>query len=312
MSQDAACAAVSRKDKKAQRDAERRKGGKKRKHAETVKVDDGTPRAEPEQDLVSPTTGEGDSALAVKAPKPKKRKARDDDVVEAGDATAGSDAAATTSSKPKKRKKQAQKQDTDGAAPEGTEIAEDGKARRDRFVVFIGNLPYNTTDTSLKTHFKSLEPFTLRHRIDPKTKKSKGFAFLEFENYDRMKTCLKLYHHSYFDPDDPGKASFGEGEAEAVNGRAAGRGRKEKGRRINVELTAGGGGKKDVRMEKIKAKNVKLEEQRRRRLEQERKEGARDERKGAAARKSRPPKDEVEKAVDAGGMHPSRLARLQG
>lgn len=30
-------------------------------------------------------------------------------------------------------------------------------------------------------------------------KKCRGFAFIEFENYDRMKTALKLYHHSNFD-----------------------------------------------------------------------------------------------------------------
>lgn len=43
--------------------------------------------------------------------------------------------------------------------------------------------------------------------------KARGFAFLEFEAYDRMKTCLKLYHHSSFD----------DGKSPA--------------RRINVELT---------------------------------------------------------------------------
>lgn len=29
--------------------------------------------------------------------------------------------------------------------------------------------------------------------------KSKGYAFLEFDGYDHMKTCLKLFHHSNFD-----------------------------------------------------------------------------------------------------------------
>jgi nucleolar protein 6 len=29
--------------------------------------------------------------------------------------------------------------------------------------------------------------------------KSKGIAFVEFEGYDHMKTCLKLFHHSMFD-----------------------------------------------------------------------------------------------------------------
>lgn len=32
-----------------------------------------------------------------------------------------------------------------------------------------------------------------------KPTKSRGIAFIEFEGYDTMKTCLKLMHHSEFD-----------------------------------------------------------------------------------------------------------------
>lgn len=32
-----------------------------------------------------------------------------------------------------------------------------------------------------------------------KPTKCRGFGFIEFDHYDRMKTCLKLYHHSMFD-----------------------------------------------------------------------------------------------------------------
>ena len=39
----------------------------------------------------------------------------------------------------------------------------------------------------------------IRHRTEKEGGKSKGFAFLEFEGYDRMKTCLKLYQGSNFD-----------------------------------------------------------------------------------------------------------------
>lgn len=49
---------------------------------------------------------------------------------------------------------------------------------------------------------------------DKKTGKPKGFAFVEFDRYDHMETCLKKYQHSVF-----------------ADGK--------KGRKINVELTYG-------------------------------------------------------------------------
>lgn len=65
--------------------------------------------------------------------------------------------------------------------------------------------------------------------------KSKGFAFLEFDNKGALQTALKL-HHSQLE-----------------------------GRNINVELTAGGGGKSETRLAKVKTRNKELHEQRVRR-----------------------------------------------
>ena len=79
--------------------------------------------------------------------------------------------------------------------------------------ILVGNLPFTATDDSIAKHFAKVHPKSIRHRTDKEKGKSKGFAFLEFEGYDRMKTCLKLYHHSDFD----------DGESPA--------------RRLNVELT---------------------------------------------------------------------------
>lgn len=62
-----------------------------------------------------------------------------------------------------------------------------------------GNLPNTATDESIRTHFAKINPKSIRHRKEKETGKSKGFAFLEFEGYDRMKTCLKLYHQSNFE-----------------------------------------------------------------------------------------------------------------
>ena len=62
--------------------------------------------------------------------------------------------------------------------------------------------------------------------------KSKGCAFLEFKHRGALQQGLKL-HHSQLD-----------------------------GRQINVELTAGGGGKGTTRMKKLKERNKELEGQR--------------------------------------------------
>ncbi|KAI9716084.1 MAG: hypothetical protein M1812_005511 [Candelaria pacifica] len=117
-----------------------------------------------------------------------------------------------------------------------------------KFIVFIGNLPFTATTESVAKHFAKLKPVSVRHRTHKDTGKSKGFAFLEFDGYDRMKTCLKLYHHSDF---DDGISPI---------------------RKVNVELTAGGGGSKsEDRRSKLKAKNEKLNEQRKRRILEEEK-----------------------------------------
>ncbi|KAI9860014.1 MAG: hypothetical protein M1813_006361 [Trichoglossum hirsutum] len=121
--------------------------------------------------------------------------------------------------------------------------------RPKRFIVFIGNLPFTATTASISKHFASLKPASIRHitHKDQPTK-SKGYAFLEFDGYDRMKTCLKLHHQSTFD----------DGLSAA--------------RKINVELTAGGGGAKSKeRRTKLKTKNEKLNEERKRRRQEEEK-----------------------------------------
>lgn len=100
-----------------------------------------------------------------------------------------------------------------------------------------------------------------------------------------MKTCLAKFHHTEF--------------TDATGAQ----------RRINVELTAGGGGNTGARMEKVKTKNAKLNEERARRI-------AKEEEEKAAGKKDR---EEVEKkrvaAVDTredAFVHPSRRAHVPG
>ncbi|KAL8954005.1 MAG: hypothetical protein Q9222_000166 [Ikaeria aurantiellina] len=84
-------------------------------------------------------------------------------------------------------------------APQSERTAEEAaEPKSHRFLVFIGNLPYTATDDSIQLHFASLKPASVRHRCEKESGKSKGFAFLEFHQYDAMKTCLGTFHQSVF------------------------------------------------------------------------------------------------------------------
>ncbi|KAI5292879.1 hypothetical protein KEM52_005993 [Ascosphaera acerosa] len=73
------------------------------------------------------------------------------------------------------------------------------KGKPARFIVFVGNLPFGTTQEQVQEHFAKIKPSQVRLATEKDSKKSRGFAFVEFDHYDRMKTCLKLYHHSLMD-----------------------------------------------------------------------------------------------------------------
>ncbi|KAK9460996.1 uncharacterized protein V1516DRAFT_674709 [Lipomyces oligophaga] len=104
-----------------------------------------------------------------------------------------------------------------------------------RFILFVGNLPYSTTRETLSEHLAASKPDLIRLPSNKETGKLKGYAFAEFTGQDasrRMNVCLRL-HHTEFEN-----------------------------RKINVELTAGGGGSSAARVEKLKQKNEKLEKER--------------------------------------------------
>lgn len=171
-----------------------------------------------------------------------------------------------------------------------------------RFIVFVGNLPFSTTTPQIQHHFRKLSPKAIRHSTDKTTKKSRGFAFLEFDEYSAMKTCLKVYHHSLFDPERTAKLPESAFDENGLEIDAPEQDRKSKGRKINVELTAGGGGKGGQRKEKIKLKNEKLWEERERRKKEE---GKKVKKKGE--------RSEVNLAeIGSEAVHPSRLKRVPG
>lgn len=284
MSQEAADAqALTGKAKKAKRSEERYKKNKKRKIDDTTQ-DDAPQDAPANADEPASNAQSTRSHVAV-----KKRKMSDSPDKSDPKPKAAKPAAAPT-------EKSATTATTTPAAADDPAAA--AGASKQRFIVFIGNLPFTATTEGITQHFASIQPQSIRHSTEKGTNKSKGFAFLEFANYDRMKTCLKLFHHSVFDSGVGGE-----------------RGK----RRINVELTAGGGGSKsEGRKEKLKEKNVRLNEQRQRRAEaeakQEKRKAAKAAKKGGAAQGEAKEEAVPEPEVDAGaqeGIHPARLAMLQ-
>ncbi|PKI83181.1 hypothetical protein MVES1_003241 [Malassezia vespertilionis] len=133
-----------------------------------------------------------------------------------------------------------------------------------KYIVFVGNMPFNVTKEMLAKHLGDTCGETpsvrlLTKRADPKaleglsnSKKksiakgkaqnpcapvSRGCAFAEFGSATALQKALR-FHHSMFH-----------------------------GRQINVELTAGGGGKGEQRQAKIKSKNAELEKERRKHFE---------------------------------------------
>ncbi|CAB9504494.1 RNA recognition motif. (a.k.a. RRM, RBD, or RNP domain) [Seminavis robusta] len=103
------------------------------------------------------------------------------------------------------------------------------------YIVFVGQLAFTTTAQALLAHIRtelaesglfakdavSEETVKVRLLTDPKTKKSRGMAFVELADPEIMYACLRL-HHTLLD-----------------------------GRRLNVERSAGGR-KKETRDAKIK------------------------------------------------------------
>ncbi|THW28295.1 hypothetical protein D6C98_05735 [Aureobasidium pullulans] len=286
MSQEADAQVLTGKAKKAKRSEERYKKNKKSKVEGTT---DDTPKND------EPAAEADDSNATSDKSSTKKRKRSQEEKEQQAPAE---DAAPAEPKQQKKRKKEPSANKEPLAKKEGDATTTEGDeaAKNQRFIVFIGNLPFTATTEQIKEHFASIQPQSVRHSTEKGTNKSKGFAFLEFANYDRMKTCLKLYHHSMFDSGVGGE-----------------RGK----RRINVELTAGGGGSKsEGRKEKLKEKNVRLNEQRQRRAEaeakQEKRKAAKEAKKGGApgAKEEEAPEPEVDAGAQE-GIHPARLAMLQ-
>ncbi|KAA1468053.1 hypothetical protein DENSPDRAFT_833229 [Dentipellis sp. KUC8613] len=150
----------------------------------------------------------------------------------------------------KKRKKQPAAEGGEGKDAGGDADAEKvdmkDKSKQQRLILFLGNLKYTTTREAIAEHFAVCDPPPTIRLLNPKqtrpgatVTKSKGCAFLEFSARPALQQALKL-HHSELD-----------------------------GRQINVELTAGGGGKSEARIAKLKERNKELAAQRMKKLQKQ-------------------------------------------
>lgn len=164
-----------------------------------------------------------------------------------------------------------------------------------RFILFVGNLSYKVTEADLRQYFKSSKPDVIRLRPD------KGIGFLEFTDEGRKEHSKKDNEENLKD------------EEEKDKGHSSMRSRMDfalskhhtifQDRKINVELTAGGGGNSKVRLEKIKEKNEKLGQEKKVKIakQESKKKSKPDQKSGTTAESS---------TEAVGGIHPSRLNRV--
>nr|CRX79271.1 hypothetical protein ls5931a1_00076 [Leucosporidium scottii] len=163
--------------------------------------------------------------------KDKKRKREDQDESTIKDE---STTAAPSEEAPKKKKRQRGGMNKPKVSP-GADA--EGKPK---LVLFIGNLPFKVTMEQIKEHFtpcgeapivRLLTPKQSHHSSNP-SNQSKGCAFIQFTSPLALQAALRLH-----------ESDLG-------------------GRKINVELTAGGGGNSEQRKAKIAAKRKSMGEER--------------------------------------------------
>ncbi|KAF7283967.1 hypothetical protein GWI33_022789 [Rhynchophorus ferrugineus] len=98
-----------------------------------------------------------------------------------------------------------------------------------RYVLFVGNIPYDTTKQDLMTHFsKAGEILHIRIPTDKQNNKPRGFGYIELRDEITYQKCLSMHHTQL------------------------------KNRRINVLYTQGGKKKGSIKKNEIKEKNMKL------------------------------------------------------
>ncbi|ETW87089.1 hypothetical protein HETIRDRAFT_306110 [Heterobasidion irregulare TC 32-1] len=236
---------LTKKQKKSIAFRDRKGKGKRAEHDEAildVPVSEDQDLAEVEGDTATAENDQGDSGPLAK----KRKRVQGEDRSTGANKSEGEDVGDE-----KRKKKRKIKAATEGAgagvAAETEEQEENVNSKtnsKQRFILFVGNLKYTTPKNAIEEHFAACDPPpTIRlltqkqQRAGATVAKSKGCAFLEFTSKNSLQQALKL-HHSTLDS-----------------------------RQINVELTAGGGGKSETRLSKLRERNKELAAQRTKKLQ---------------------------------------------
>ncbi|KAJ7390018.1 hypothetical protein OS493_027542 [Desmophyllum pertusum] len=99
---------------------------------------------------------------------------------------------------------------------------------KSRYILFVGNLPFTVNEEEVKNHFRCTDNIKEFRLMTKKTGESKGCGFLEFDSKASYWKALNL-HHSVL-----------------------------AGRKINVEVTCGGGGKGEKRGKRLQERKSKF------------------------------------------------------
>ena len=65
--------------------------------------------------------------------------------------------------------------------------------------LFVGNLPYNTTEAELREHFAAVGPLTYVHLpTDRESGRPRGFAFVEFDDPSQAEEAVRRFNNQMF------------------------------------------------------------------------------------------------------------------
>ena len=65
--------------------------------------------------------------------------------------------------------------------------------------LFVGNLPYSTTEAELREHFSAVGPLTYVHlATDRETGRPRGFAFVEFNERSQAEEAVRRFNNQSF------------------------------------------------------------------------------------------------------------------